>query len=309
MDALEEELIMTTTITEAETAVSVPAQSKAKRYRTKSIKQTVFMWLLFAPLVFIVIVPLVYMVSMAFTLESNQLNFPIEWIPQPPTLSNFTHIFADTTLPIVQWFINSLVVSLIGTGIIVLLSSLSGYAFARLDFPFKNLLFSLLIFSLMIPAAITLIPVFLLLRDFKLLNTYQAIWLPAAASVLGIFLMRQHFYSIPSEIEDAARIDGAGRFRIYWQVCLPMVRGSMVAIFIFAFLLLWNDLFWPLIVLSERSMLTLPVGLLVIQQGSYIQRGLAFAGAFIASVPVLIFYAIFQRKIIAGITTTGMAGQ
>ena len=287
---------------------SSPA-TKSSRFRTMSRSRTFIMWLMFLPLVFIVIIPLVYMVSMAFTLESNQLNFPIEWFPQPPTLSNFLHIFADTTLPIMRWFANSLIVSTIGTLIIVFLSSLSGYAFARLDFPGKNILFSLLIFSLMIPAAITLIPIFLLLRDFKLLNTYSAIWLPASASVLGIFLMRQHFYSIPSDIEDAAQIDGAGRFRIYWQVCLPMVRGSMVAIFIFSFLLLWNDLFWPLIVLSDRPMLTLPVGLLVIQQGSYIQRGLAFAGAFIASVPVLIFYAIFQRKIIAGITTAGMAGQ
>jgi len=283
--------------------------TRMRSSRSKERRRTIYMWLILLPLVFVVIIPLVYMTAMAFTLESNQLNFPIEWIPQPTTLSNFTHIFADTTLPIVRWFINSLIVSIIGTVVIVFLSTLSGYAFARLEFPFKNFLFSLLIFSLMIPAAITLIPVFLLLRDFKMLNTYQAIWLPASASVLGIFLMRQHFYAIPQDIEDAARMDGAGRFRIYWQVCLPMVRSSMVAIAIFSFLLLWNDLFWPLIVLSEREILTLPVGLLVIQQGSYIQRGLAFAAAFIASVPALIFYAIFQRKIIAGITMTGMAGQ
>jgi multiple sugar transport system permease protein len=242
-------------------------------------------------------------------LESNQLNYPIEWIPQPATLANFTRIFADTTLPIIRWFVNSLIVSTIGTTAIVFLSTLSGYAFARLDFPFKNLLFSLLIFSLMIPGAITLIPVFLLLRDFELLNTYQSIWLPASASVLGIFLMRQHFYDIPQDIEDAARMDGASRFRIYWQVCLPMVQSSVVAIGIFSFLALWNDLFWPLIVLSDREMLTLPIGLVVLQQGSYIQRGLAFAGAFIAAAPALAFYAIFQRKIIAGITMTGMAGQ
>jgi multiple sugar transport system permease protein len=288
---------------------STSPTSRTRPSRSKDFWQTVVMWLIFLPLAATVIIPLVYMVTMAFTLESNQLNFPIEWIPQPPTLSNFLHIFADTTLPIMRWFANSLIVSTIGTLIIVFLSTLSGYAFARLEFPGKRILFSLLIFSMMIPAAITLIPIFLLLRDFELLNSYQAIWLPASASVLGIFLMRQHFYSIPSDVEDAARIDGAGRFRIYWQICLPMVRGSMVAIFIFSFLLLWNDLFWPLIVLSDRDMLTLPVGLLVIQQGSYIQRGLAFAGAFIASVPVLIFYAIFQRKIIAGITTAGMAGQ
>jgi multiple sugar transport system permease protein len=160
----------------------------------------------------------------------------------------------------------------------------------------------------MIPGAVTLIPSFLLLRDFKLLDTYFAIWLPGAASVTGIFLMRQHFYSIPKELEDAARVDGAGRFRIFWQVCLPLVTGAMVALSIFTFLGLWNDLFWPLIVLSGRVKLTLPVGLLVIQQGSYIQRGLAFSAAFIASAPTLLFYAIFQTRIIAGITTTGMAG-
>jgi multiple sugar transport system permease protein len=186
---------------------------------------------------------------------------------------------------------------------------LSGYAFARLEFPGKDFLFSLLLFSLMIPIAVTLIPSFLLLRDVKLLNTYHAIWWPAAASVTGIFLMRQHFYAIPRDLEDAALVDGAGRFRINWQVCLPLVSGAMVALSIFTFLGLWNDLFWPLIVLSNRIMLTLPVGLIVIRQGSYIQRGLAFAAAFIASVPVLVFYAIFQRKIIAGVTTTGMAGQ
>jgi len=275
----------------------------------KKILRTLGLWLVFLPLALTVIIPLLYMFSMAFTLESKQLNFPIEWIPSPPSISNFTHIYLDKTLPIMKWFGNSLLVASVGTIIVVFLSSLSGYAFARLEFPGKNMLFSLLLFSLMIPVAVTLIPAFLLLRDIKLLNTYHAIWWPAAASVTGIFLMRQHFYAIPRDLEDAALVDGAGRFRIYWQVCLPLVRGAMVALSIFTFLGLWNDLFWPLIVLSDRPMLTLPVGLLVIQQGSYIQRGLAFAAAFIASVPVLVFYAIFQRKIIAGITTTGMAGQ
>ncbi|NOZ71290.1 MAG: carbohydrate ABC transporter permease [Chloroflexi bacterium] len=284
-----------------------PSRSGRRRY--KNTKRTLLLWLIFLPLVIVMIVPLIYMFTMAFTSESNQLAYPIQWIPRPPTLSNFYHIYMDKTLPIMRWFLNSVIVSTVGTSIVVFLSSLSGYAFARLEFPGRDFLFSLLLVSLMIPAAITLIPVFLLLRDLKLLNTYHAIWWPAAASVIGIFLMRQYFYSIPTDLEDAARVDGAGRFRIYWQICLPMVKGATVALSIFIFLLLWNDLFWPLIVLSDRPMLTLPVGLLVIQQGSYIQRGLAFAGAFIASMPVLVFYAIFQRRIIAGITTTGMAGQ
>jgi multiple sugar transport system permease protein len=277
--------------------------------RHRKIWLSLLLWLTFLPLIFIVVIPLVYLFTMAFTQESKQLNFPIEWIPSPATISNFTHIFADKTLPIMTWFGNSLLVATVGSVIVVFLSSLSGYAFARLEFPGKQALFSLLIFSLMIPTAVTLIPSFMLLRDLKLLDTYHAIWWPAAASVLGIFLMRQHFYAIPKELEEAARVDGAGRFRIYWQVSLPLVTGAMVALSIFTFLGLWNDLFWPLIVLSNRSAMTLPVGLVVIQQGSYIQRGLAFAAAFIASVPILVFYAIFQRKIIAGVTTTGMAGQ
>jgi multiple sugar transport system permease protein len=234
---------------------------------------------------------------------------PIRWIPQPPTLLNFRKIFADPLLPLGRWMLNSLIVSSVGTPIILFVSSLSGYAFARLEFPGRDALFSLLLFSLMIPAAITLSPSFLLLRDLNMLDTYHAIWWPAASSVTGIFLMRQHFYSIPAELEDAARVDGAGRFRIYWQICLPLVRGALFALAIFTFLGLWNDLFWPLIVLTQQAKLTLPIGLVVLQQGSYVQRGLAFAGAFIATVPVLIFYAFFQRQIIEGITTTGLAGQ
>ena len=192
------------------------------------------------------------MVTMAFTAEANQFVVPIKWIPEPPTLQNFHKIFADPLLPLARWFLNSLLVASVGTVIILFVSSLSGYAFARLEFPGKNQLFSLLLFSLMIPAAITLIPSFLLLRDLKLLDTYHAIWWPAAASVTGIFLLRQHFYSIPSELEDAARVDGAGRFRIFWQVCLPLVTNSLAALAIFTFLGLWNDLFWPLIVLTKQ---------------------------------------------------------
>ena len=290
-------------------SASSVARPSGRKLMSKDAKRALVMWLLFVPLVFVIFIPLLYMMSMAFTTEADQFVVPINWIPQPPTLQNFIKIFADPLLPLGRWFLNSLLVASVGTVLILFVSSLSGYAFARLEFPGKDMLFSLLLFSLMIPAAITLIPAFLLLRTLNLLDTYHAIWWPAAASVTGIFLLRQHFYSVPRELEDAARVDGANRFRIYWQICLPLVRGAMVALAIFSFLGLWNDLFWPLIVLNKQINLTLPIGLVVLQQGSYIQRGLAFAGAFVATVPVLIFYAIFQRQIIAGITTTGMAGQ
>jgi multiple sugar transport system permease protein len=290
------------------TAESI-APAHSSRGLSKNTRRSILMWVLFLPLIFIIFIPLLYMVTMAFTTEANQYLLPINWIPRPPTMQNFQKIFADPLIPIGRWFLNSLIVASVGTVLILFVSSLSGYAFARLEFPGKQGLFSVLLFSLMIPAAITLIPAFLLLRDLKLLNTYNAIWWPAAAAVTGIFLMRQHFYSIPVELEDAARVDGAGRFRIYWQICLPLVRGALVALAIFSFLGLWNDLFWPLIVLTDQNKLTLPIGLVVLQQGSYIQRGMAFAAAFIATVPVMIFYAFFQRKIIAGITTAGLAGR
>jgi multiple sugar transport system permease protein len=275
----------------------------------KTLKRSLITWIVLTPLIIIIFIPLLYMITMAFTTENDQYLMPIKWLPQPITLQNFRKIFADPLIPMARWFTNSLVVASVGTLVILFISSLSGYAFARLPFPGKSALFSVLLFSLMIPAAITLIPSFLLLRDLKLLNTYHAVWWPAAAAVTGIFLLRQHFYSIPSDLEDAARVDGASKFRIYWQICLPLVRGALVALAIFSFLALWNDLFWPLIVLSDQLKLTLPIGLVVLQQGSYVQRGLAFAAAFIATMPVMIFYGFFQRKIIAGITTAGLAGQ
>ena len=275
----------------------------------RKILESVLLWLALLPMAILVIAPLWFLIAMAFTPEQDQYIWPIQWIPQRPTIDNFLHIYLDQSLPVLRWFSNSALVAVAGTVIVLFLSSLSGYAFARLEFPGRDLIFSLLLVSLMIPGAVTLIPSFLLLRDLNMLDTYHAIWWPTAASVGGIFLLRQHFFAIPRELEEAAVIDGAGRFRVYWQICLPLVRSALIAQGIFTFLGFWNDLFWPLIVLSERYTLTLPVGLLVLSQGSYIQRGLAFAGAFIAAAPPLVFYAIFQRQIIQGITTAGLAGR
>ncbi|MCB0064093.1 MAG: carbohydrate ABC transporter permease, partial [Caldilineaceae bacterium] len=241
--------------------ITTPKFSSTRRRQPvlKYARRSLLLWLVFLPLVIIIIIPILYMITMAFTVEADQFVLPIRWIPEPPTLQNFRKIFADPLLPLTRWFLNSLLVAGVGTIVVLICSSLSGYAFARLAFPGKNMLFSLLLFSLMIPTAITLIPSFILLRDLNLIDTYFAIWMPAAASVIGVFLLRQHFYAIPSDLEDAARVDGAGRFRIYWQVCLPLVSGSLFALAIFTFLALWNDLFWPLIVLSKQINLTLPI--------------------------------------------------
>lgn len=287
-------------------------QSAAPARKYQSYRRFLFpisMWILLMPLLLITLLPILYMVSQSFTPEADVYVWPIHWIPEHPTLTNFTRILNDSTLPIVRWFMNSVFVSVSITSLVLFLSSLAAYGYARLQFPGRNAIFSSLIFSLMIPAAVTLIPAFMLLRDLKMLDSYHAVIWPAGASVGGIFLLRQHFYSIPKELEEAAFVDGADRFWVYWHVCLPLVRGALVTQGIFTFLGAWNDLFWPLIVLSDRLNLTLPVGLLILLQGTYVQRGLSMAGAMIATTAPLILYAVFQRQIVAGISTTGLAGR
>lgn len=257
----------------------------------------------------VVLLPIAYMVSQAFTPEQDTLAWPIRYIPERPTLQNFQRVFADPTLPVFRWFVNSLFISVSVTALVLFVSSLSAYAFARLEFPGRDQIFFALLTSLMIPGAVTLIPSFLLLRDLKFLDSYNAVIWPAGAGVGGIFLLRQHFQSIPKELEEAAVVDGANRFRVYWQVCLPLITSSLVALGIFTFLGSWNDLFWPLIVLNDRLKLTLPVGLAILGQGNYVQRGITMAAAVIASTPPLVLYAVFQRRIIQGVATTGLAGR
>ena len=289
-------------------AASVAARSSARPRWRVSLGQLA-LYLVLLALAIVIVLPIAYMVSQAFTPEQDTQVWPIKYIPDHPTLNNFARVFNDPTLPVFRWFLNSMFASLSITALVLLLSSLAAYAFARLEFPFRDVIFFLLLTSLMVPGAVTLIPVFLLLRNLNFLDSPNALIWPAGAGVGGIFLLRQHFQSIPKELEEAAVADGAGRFRVYWQICLPLVKGTLIALGIFTFLASWNDLFWPLIVLSDRNHLTLPAGLAILGQGNYVQRGITMAAAVIASLPPLVLYIIFQRRIVAGISTTGLAGR
>ncbi|NJM41595.1 MAG: carbohydrate ABC transporter permease [Anaerolineae bacterium] len=285
--------------------LSAPASSQQKQFPLK----TALLWLLLLPIVLVLAAPVWYMFAKAFTPEINQMKFPIVWLPDPFTLQNFSTIFFDRALPVGRWMFNSAIVTIVGTFLVLFVSSLSAYAFARLEFPGRDVIFAVLIISMLIPGILQLIPVFLLMRDLKLLDTYIALWLPGAAGAGTIFFLRQQFFALPRELEDAAVVDGASRFRVFWQVALPLVRSALVATGILTALAFWNELFWALIMLSSRENITLPVGLLVLRQSGYIQRGLAFAGGFIATAPPLVLYAFFQRQIIAGMATAGLAGR
>jgi multiple sugar transport system permease protein len=253
--------------------------------------------------------PLATVVITSFNRSGAILNFPPSILTEP-TLDNYTHLFSQPDLQLPRWLYNSFFVSTTTTILILVVCSLAAYAFARLRFPGRDLIFFILLATIMVPTQITLIPNFLLLRDLHFLNTYNALIWPGVANVFAVFLLRQFFMAIPRDLEEAAFLDGASHFGVFYRVVLPLSTSSLVAAGIFVFLANWNDLFWPLLVINNTEMRTLPVGLTVLN-GSFgnLDRGMVLAGATFGLIPVLVVYLFFQNRIIKGITMTGLAGQ
>jgi multiple sugar transport system permease protein len=279
------------------------------RYRQRNLLSRLGLHAFLMILAVLVGFPIYWSFIVSITPNEQVFRWPLQLFPDMPTWEHYRQVLTRQDLQLPRWFLNSVVVSTVITVLSLFVSSLTAYGFSRLEFPGRDFLFVSILFALMVPGEVTLIPVFLLVRNLGWLDTYHALIWPAMASVFGVFLLRQFFLSIPKEMEEAAVIDGAGRFRIYWQIILPLSRSALVALTIFTFLGAWNDLFWPLIVLNRLEMRTLPVGLTVLN-GTYTQeRALIMAGAVIASAPVLLFYAIFQRRIIEGVMLTGMGGR
>ena len=253
------------------------------------------------------ILPLLWMVVTAFKPFEEWLN--PNWIPVNPTLENFTSIFNDKSLPVVNWFFNSLLIAFLFTAAILIIDSLAGYAYARLEFPGKNLLFGLLLATLVMPGIMFLIPNYLTVARLNWIGSIQGVIAPGLSGVFGVFFMRQFFQALPKELEEAAYIDGAGIFRTFWSVVLPLSKGPIITLGIITFLTSWNDFLWPLLILGgDRQALTLPVGLATLQGQYTFDYGKLMAGALVLTVPVLILYSIFQRYIIRSISMTGIKG-
>jgi multiple sugar transport system permease protein len=231
------------------------------------------------------------------------------WIPLNPTLENFASIFSDKTLPVVKWFFNSVLIASLFTAVILVIDSLAGYAYARLEFPGKNLLFGLLLATLVMPGIMFLIPNYLTVARLGWIGTIQGVITPGFAGVFGVFFMRQFFQGLPKELEEAAYIDGASEARTFFSVILPLSKGPLITLGIITFLTSWNDFLWPLLILgNDRQELTLPVGLATLQGQFNFDYGKLMAGALVLTVPVLILYAVFQRYIIRSISMTGIKG-
>ncbi len=248
------------------------------------------------------ILPLVWMFSLALTPNDVLQTETTNLLPVDPTLDNFVSVLRGGLTP--RWFLNSVIVTT-GTTIFTLaLSAMAGYAFARVPFRGKRIAFPLVLAGLMVPKESMFVPLFLMFAEVDMHNTYQALALPRIAAPLGVFIMTQFFTAVPKEIEEAARVDGASRWRIFWRIMVPMSVPALTALGIFTYVLTWNDFLWPLVSATEREMFTITTGLASLQ-GNFAQAselGSLMARGVVASLPLLVLFLIFQRQLIRGIS-------
>jgi multiple sugar transport system permease protein len=259
---------------------------------------------IFGALAFLWSVPTIFMVSLSLQNDERLIistaNLALGLLPWPVTLENFQRLLGYDDTP--RWFLNSLVVSASSTALVLLLSSLAGYAFARLRFVGRDLLYAFVLAGMMIPSEGVFISLYTMFADWHLHNTYASLILPNLALPLGTIMMTQFFKGIPKELEDAAAMDGAGRFTIYSRIMVPMSLPALTTLGIVTFLWTWNAYLWPLVTAQTKDMYTITVGLASTQQG-YVDENLGriMAQGMIASAPVITLFLIFQRYLVRGI--------
>ena len=253
------------------------------------------------------LVPLLWLTSTAFKSPTeNVFQFPPQLLPKNPTLNNFVEVWKQE--PFGQYFLNSIFVASLTVSLNLLLSSLAAYPLARLDFAGKNILFSAIISTIMIPFQIVMIPLYILTVQLGLKNTYLGVIFPAIASAFGIFLLRQAFQGVPKELEEAARIDGCSELGIWWNVMLPSVKPALVTLAIFVFIGSWSDFLWPLLVLDDPQFYTLPLGVSKLAGTFSTDWRLIAAGSLISIAPILIFFLFMQRYIVPSEAASGVKG-
>jgi multiple sugar transport system permease protein len=274
---------------------------------------TIGLYIVLVVLALFFVLPLLWMLSSSLK-EGADVYRDQGWIPENPSLANFETIFGSD-FPVLRWLGTSLVTSGVGTALVVSLTSLSGYAFARMDFPGKNILFTILIATLLLPAIMFLVPQFLVLLKVGNvvpelgLATIPSYMLPHLAGVFGVFFMRQFFQGIPVEIEEAAYVDGATRFRTFRSVVVPLAGPALATLGVITFLAIWNDYLWPLVGCGfDSDACTLQAGLAYFQGQNTAEYGLLMAATVVATVPVLIFYLFAQRFIIQSVASSGVKG-
>jgi multiple sugar transport system permease protein len=267
---------------------------------------TALVWLTLIATAVIALFPMYWLFTNAFT--------PITSVP-PLTpilvpafqLDNFERLLVNNKF-YSNWMVNSLIVGLAVTVWHIFFDTLAGYAFAKKNFPFRNLFFWLIVSTLMIPIHVTFIPLYIIIRQFGLIDSLWALILPGTANAFGIFLMRQYIQTLPSELEDAARIDGCNEIGVFWNVILPLSQPAIAALAIFTFVRSWNDFLWPVIALNKPQNYTLTVGVANMQGEFLTDWGIIFSGAALAALPMVIFFLLFQKYFLEGVRMGALKG-
>ena len=254
----------------------------------------------------ITLFPLLWMLSASFMTPGEATMYPPHLMPRAATLNEYRQLFVR--LSVGRAFLSSTVIAALVTLFSLLFNSMAGYAFAKLRFVGRDRLFGLLLAGLVIPAQVGMLPLFLMMRALHLVNSYWGVIVPSLASVFGVFLIRQFMLSVPQELLEAARIDGAGELRIYWSVVMPLARPILATLAIFTFMTTWNDFMWPLIVLTDQSRYTLPVSIASLVGEHAQDVELMMAGSVVTVLPVLALFLALQRYYIAGLMVGSVKG-
>jgi len=254
----------------------------------------------------LMVMPFVWMFVTSIKPSIEVLSWPPSFIPKSPTLENYRTVFR--TAPFLRYFLNTFLISTISTLSILFTSSLSGFIFAKYRFAGRNVLFLVMLATAMIPLETYMISLYILINKFGWINTYQGVVAPILVMSFGVFFMRQSILSIPDELLDAARIDGSSEWKIYTTIILPLSRSALGALAIFSYMNAWAFFIWPLIVINNRNLYTMELGLTMFQKRFTVDYGLISAGSIIAILPILIIFLILQKNIIEGIAITGLKG-
>lgn len=288
-------------MTNAQT-LTLPAVAAHRRRVLSQILEKFFWYIILFLMAVITVLPFLWILLTSFKGPHDQIvSIPLQFIPNDPTIANYVRVWNQ--LPIGRFFINSVLVGAATTVLNILITSLAAYPLAKMKFRGRNAIFYLLLATFIIPAQLTYIPSFVLaVNVFRYYDTLFALIFPSLATVFNIFLLRQAFLTVPNDLIDAARMDGASELRIWWQILLPIIRPTLATVAIFTFVNSWNDFLWPSLMLHQRESMTLPVGLVALQ-GMFASdfRGVA-AGVVMTVVPILIFFVALQRQFVRGLS-------
>ena len=276
------------------------------RKAIRLLPQAVVVYVLLAALVIVMLGPYLYIFSSSFKETYTLISIPPQLIPEQFVWDNYIYILNE--LPFSLWFFNTILVALLVTVGTVLIDALAAYAFAKKQFWGRDFLFGLMLATIMIPGALLLIPAFLITNWLGLLNSYGGLIIPGLANVLGVFLLRQFMQTIPEELEHAARIDGCSDFGVFWRIILPLSAPALATLSIVVFTSQWNNLVWPLVVLNDKDLYTLPLGLALLRSEFQVNYGITSASAFLSVVPLLIVFLFLQRYFLEGLTVGAVKG-